>query len=185
MTRDGDAEAHLYVLLPSNLPELPILPTDLFGSPVEEYECGALLSSTQPSAVGRKPIEVHSRTPVAGVRLRQRVLLQASLRKPTLGRDDYRALRGVLATCPDFDAEACGGTVRSLLFQHRGSPAAACSARGCGPPAWGYQDFLAPPAGGLATRLCRRGLASTSPGARLRARSRILRGRWRAAVAAR
>ncbi len=159
MTRDGDAEAHLYVLLPSNLPELPILPTDLFGSPVEEYECGALLSSTQPSAVGRKPIEVHSRTPVAGVRLRQRVLLQASLRKPTLGRDDYRALRGVLATCPDFDAEKpCGRyRFRSLLFQHprfTGRGEFLLEWLRFPPSEAGYQDFLAlacPEA--LATRL--------------------------------
>lgn len=122
MTRDGDAEARLYVLLPKDLPELPTLPMDLLGAPGGEYECGTLLGGepAQTSAPSRA-IEEHVRTPIQGVRLRHRVLLEAALKKPALQRGDLRGLRWVLASCPDFDMDApCGRfRFRSLLFQHR------------------------------------------------------------------
>lgn len=84
MTRDGVVEAHIYVLLPTRLPALPTLPTDLFGTPAGEYLCGDLVRDERVSgANGLSPV-AQIRTPIADVRLRRRILLSTILRRPVL-----------------------------------------------------------------------------------------------------
>jgi hypothetical protein len=147
MTRAGAAEAHLFVILPTGLPALPCLPTDLFVSVEGEYECGALLGSS--GGAGRPPpLHTHLRSPIAGVRIRQRLLLRAPLRPPSLARGDRRALQAVLASCPDLDpARPCGlFRFRSLLFQHprfAGRGEALLAWLGFPPTVAGYEAFQA------------------------------------------
>ncbi|MFC1642917.1 hypothetical protein ACFL5O_09590, partial [Myxococcota bacterium] len=43
LTRHGADEARICVVLPSGLPALPILPTELFGRSLREYVCGDLI----------------------------------------------------------------------------------------------------------------------------------------------
>lgn len=120
LTRCGDQEAHIYVLLPRDLPELPTLPTDLFGAPVGGYLAGTLLGAQEPGGGERRPLRSHLSTPVAGVRLRQRILLSAVLRKPALRRGDRAAVERLLASCPDFDPSAPPSRYRfrAILFRH-------------------------------------------------------------------
>jgi hypothetical protein len=117
MTRHGDPEARVYVLLPKDLPREPVLPPDLFAG-AEEYACGARLGPSRP---GRSaPIERHERTPVSGVELKQRILCTARLEKPLLDRGDAGQIRSVLESCPEFDPSSCGRfRFRALRFEHR------------------------------------------------------------------
>jgi superfamily II DNA or RNA helicase len=120
MTRDGGAEAHIYVLLPTRLPALPTLPTDLFGAPAGDYVCGELVGEERSGGATRLSTVTQMRTPIAGVRLRRRILLSTILRRPVLRRDDRAGLERVLASCRDFDPADPPGLYRfrALLFHH-------------------------------------------------------------------
>ncbi len=147
MTRRGDEEARIYVILPRDLPALPTLPTDLFGTPVGGYLAGTLLGETEPGAGEGREIEEHLSTPVAGVRLRQRILLTAKLRKPALRRGDRLGLVRVLASCADFDPSDPPGRYRfrALLFMHplfTGRGEALLEWLGFPPTELGYAQFL-------------------------------------------
>jgi hypothetical protein len=118
MTRHGDAEARIYVILLVGLPRLPILPMDLLGT-VGEYGCGTLVG--EPSASrGLRPITPHSRTPIAAVHLKHRIVLTGQLGKPALDAACLADVRAVLATCPTFDAARPVGprAFRWLWFAH-------------------------------------------------------------------
>lgn len=114
MTRSGNREAHLYVLIPRGLREFPILPVDLFGPSLREYECGSLFgkpNSNSGSAASVRPV----RPEIAGVRLQKRVVWRGSLVKPRLDRTDQDQVRAVIRSCPGFDPiHPCG------VFQFRG-----------------------------------------------------------------
>lgn len=120
MTRDGGAEARIYVLLPTGLPALPILPNELFGASRREYECGALLGGADEPGGTMQALDRHDRTPVAGVMLKSRVLLTARFAKPLLDRTRMADIVGVLRSCPDFDEECPRGLFefRALRFRH-------------------------------------------------------------------
>jgi hypothetical protein len=49
MTRSESEEARIFVLLPDGIPGRPVLPTDLFGHWLDEYECGSQGSGPRPS----------------------------------------------------------------------------------------------------------------------------------------
>jgi hypothetical protein len=118
MTRNGAEEARIYVLLPQHLPRTPVLPMDLLGTHLEEYECGELLG---PPADGgqRRPLERHEKTPVAGVRLKKRILLSTRLESPRLDPSNTRDVRRVLDSCAEFDPASCGPyRFQGLLFNH-------------------------------------------------------------------
>lgn len=116
MTRHGAAEARLYVLLPKALPSLPVLPMDLFGQ-LGEYECGEVVGGP---GGGERPLVPHPRTPVAGVQLKQRVLLSGILEKPGLDPTCTEDVRGVLESCAELDVRRpCGPRqFRWLWFNH-------------------------------------------------------------------
>lgn len=120
MTRWGDQEAHIYVLLPRDLPELPTLPTDLFGTPVGGYLAGTLLGEPDPEGGEKRPLRNYLSTPVAGVRLRQRILLSVELKRPNLRRGDRVGVERVLLGCPDFDPAKPPSRYRfrAMLFRH-------------------------------------------------------------------
>lgn len=115
MTRHGDDEARIVVLLPKDLPAMPILPVDLFGGLVE-YRCGALVGDRtgKVAALQRTP-----GTPVEGVELRSRILLTSRHEKPALDPAATADVRAVLASNPDFDPETCGVfRFAGLWFDH-------------------------------------------------------------------
>jgi len=159
MTRDGGVEAHIYVLLPTRLPALPTLPTDLFGTPAGEYLCGDLVGDERVSGGnGLSPV-AQIRTPIAEVRLRRRILLSTILRRPVLRRDDRAGLERVLASCRDFDPADPPGLYRfrALLFHHplfTGRGEALLEWLGFPATSGGYEQFMlrACP-GAMATRL--------------------------------
>jgi hypothetical protein len=115
MTRHGDDEARIFVLLPGQLPALPILPVDLFGGLVE-YQCGALVGAGSGKVA---PIQRTPGTPVEGVELRSRILLTTRHEKPALDPAAAAEIRAVLASNPDFAPEACGVfRFAGLWFDH-------------------------------------------------------------------
>jgi len=159
MTRDGDVEAHIYVLLATQLPALPTLPTGLFGAPVGDYVCGELVGDEHAGGGNGPPPVAQMRTPIAGVRLRRRILLSTVLRRPVLRRDDRAGLERVLASCRDFDPADPPGLYRfrALLFHHplfTGRGEALLEWLGFPATTAGYEQFMlrACP-GAVATRL--------------------------------
>jgi DNA-directed RNA polymerase specialized sigma24 family protein len=92
------------MLLPSGLPVLPILPTEIFAGPrAEAYECGALLSGDEEGAGGSAtPVDARGGSPIAEVNVRKRLLLTARMEKPRLDPGAAADVRAVLATCPEW-----------------------------------------------------------------------------------
>jgi hypothetical protein len=87
------------------------------------------------------------RTPIAGVRLRQRILLSTVLRRPALRRDDRSGLERVLSSCGDFDPAdpPSRHRFRALRFQHHlftGRGEALLEWLGYPMTSAGYEQFL-------------------------------------------
>jgi superfamily II DNA or RNA helicase len=116
MTRCGAAEARIYVFLPKALPTFPVLPMDLFGQ-LGEYECGEIIGR---AGVGSRPLVPHARTPVAGVELKQRIVLSGLLERPALDTACASDVRAVLESCAELDVRSpCGPRrFRWLWFDH-------------------------------------------------------------------
>jgi len=120
MTRHADDEARIYVLLPKNLPGTPVLPMDLFGRPLDEYVCGQLVGRTADPGSATTPIQRGSRTPIAGVELKTRIVLTAVLEKPALDPTATADVRKVLASCSEFHPGSCGVyRFAGLVYRHR------------------------------------------------------------------
>ncbi len=120
MTRHERSEARIYLLLPRGLPDLPILPMELFGRSCREYECGALLGAETASGGGSVQVEPADGVPVAGVALKKRIVLSARLRAPKLVGARLADVRDVLRSSRDFDPLAPCGLQRFLAvrFEH-------------------------------------------------------------------
>ena len=121
MTRFGDREARIYIILPKYLPRQPVLPVDLLLKPGDSYLCGDLLcppNRREPRY--EKQLDCHGKTPIKAVKIKQRILACASLKKPDLDQTDLNQIREVLESCPEFQAGfPCGRRrFQSLLFQH-------------------------------------------------------------------
>ena len=66
MTRSGDDEAHLFVVLPSHLPRAPpVLPMELFGQ-AGEYAMGELVGDTESGDSRARPVHRYKRSPIHG-----------------------------------------------------------------------------------------------------------------------
>ena len=120
MTRQGDREARIYVLLPTGLPKLPILPTELFGPSQRSYECGALLGASPRLSSGTPALDLVDGGVISGVTLKKRVVLQTAVTRPLLRRDRPRDIARVLRSCRDFDPACPVGVFhfRGLWFDH-------------------------------------------------------------------
>jgi len=120
MTRDGESEASIYVLLPRRLPAPPVLPMDLLLPAGSEVLAGALIGEA-PGGTGVRPLEQHRQTLVAGVRLVHRVFACGHLTRPALDPSDPDQVRTVLESCPDFDPSSPPTgphALRRLVFRH-------------------------------------------------------------------
>ncbi|MEW6666721.1 MAG: sigma-70 family RNA polymerase sigma factor [Thermodesulfobacteriota bacterium] len=121
MTRFGEQEARIYVILPKCLPMQPILPVDLLIKPGEGYLCGDLLSpATSRDTRQKLQLDSHGQTPIKGVKIKKRILACASLRKPDLDPTDPSQVQEVLRSCRELDPSSpCGRNgFQRLLFQH-------------------------------------------------------------------
>jgi len=158
MTKHGDAEARIYVLLPRGLPELPILPMELFGRSCGEFACGELIGREQESSGRRAPVDPTDGTPVAGVVLKKRIVLSARLAAPKLDASNAADVRAVLTASRDFDPAApcslrrfCAAFFEHPLFTGRG--AALLRWLGMPPTTAAYAALLARLSPGAAGRL--------------------------------
>jgi len=120
MTRDGNEEAHLFVVLPRHLPAPPVLPMEVFGQ-VGEYDLGDLVRKRVREASEPRQVRRYEHTPIRGVELKRRIVVATTLSKPSLQRGDWESLAEVLATCEgfDFDAPPTLDRFRWLVFAHK------------------------------------------------------------------
>ena len=98
---------------------LPVLPTDLFGNPFDEYQCGTLVNSEQNGYSKRDTIHPEP-TPIDGVKLRKRISFAQTLIKPTLDRKNLINIRRVLESSRSFDSDCpCGFMAfQKIHFSH-------------------------------------------------------------------
>lgn len=148
MTRDGDAEARIYVLLPSELPAMPILPMELFGRSCEEYECGQLIGGPDVATGMQADVERIDQIPVAGVFLKRRILLSARMEAPKLDTQNLDDIRAVLASNGDFNPHVSCGFRQfcAMNFDHplfRGRGAFLLRWLGISQNVQAYAEFLA------------------------------------------
>ncbi|MBC7975235.1 MAG: DEAD/DEAH box helicase family protein, partial [Myxococcales bacterium] len=116
MTRDGDTQARIVVLLPINLPAVPVLPIDLFGA-LPDFVHGRLIGAADGG--GADALVEDARTPIAGVRLASRLVEIGTIARPALDPGSAADVRDVLTSCADFDPATCGlGTFVTLMFRH-------------------------------------------------------------------
>lgn len=117
MTRDGDAQARIVVLLPTNLPAAPVLPIDLFGA-LPDFVHGRLVEGAIDGGRADELVE-NARTPIAGVTLASRIVASDAIVRPALDPGSTADVRAVLASCPEFEAATCGlGKFVTLMFRH-------------------------------------------------------------------
>lgn len=117
MTRDGDAQARIVVLLPIHLPAAPVLPIDLFGV-LPDFIHGRLIDRAVDGG-GADDLVEDARTPIAGVSLASRIVATGVIARPALDPGSAEDVRAVLASSPEFDVAACGlGTFVRLMFRH-------------------------------------------------------------------
>jgi hypothetical protein len=114
LTRDGDAEAHIVVLVPRDLPRPPVLPLDLLLEPGEGYRCGDVVGEHGHS---RERAELPA---LRQVRLVERLVVSARLGLPRLRRDELVGLLAVLRSCRELDLDALPGRLgfERLYFSH-------------------------------------------------------------------
>jgi hypothetical protein len=117
MTRDGDTQARIVVLLPTNLPAAPVLPIDLFGA-LPDFVHGRLIERAVDGG-GADMLVEDGRTPIASVSLALRMVASGAIARPALDPGSAAAIRAVLASCGEFEAATCGlGKFLTLMFRH-------------------------------------------------------------------
>ncbi len=94
LTAHAEREARIYVLLPTGLSGLPMLPNDLFGASLRHYECGALIGPDDASESSISALEL---PPLDRVRARPKLVHHARLERPLLPRGDRAAVLEVIA----------------------------------------------------------------------------------------
>jgi hypothetical protein len=112
LTPHAEREARIYVLLPTGLSGLPMLPNDLFGASIRHYECGALLGPQGSSGSTSSALDL---PPLVRVRARPKLVHHARLERPLLPRGDRAAVLDVIAPWLGGDAPR---TISQLL-RHR------------------------------------------------------------------
>jgi superfamily II DNA or RNA helicase len=120
MTKHESAEARIFVVLPSGLPFVPILPMELFGRSIDEYEQGERIGREAEGETGLRPLVERSFDGIKGVRLAKRILLHEKLKKPALDPRKRAQVRRVLESCDGFDPlyPPSVSHFQSLFFDH-------------------------------------------------------------------
>jgi superfamily II DNA or RNA helicase len=121
MTKWGDEEARIYIIMPSNLPKVPLLPTDFFLYGSGEYECGELIApNARKKRDGGEREVKHRLTPVAGVSLKSRIVLSQKFERPKLDPKNREQIEAVCLSNPAIRPDKiCGyNAFRWLYFNH-------------------------------------------------------------------
>lgn len=122
MTKWGEEEAHIYMLIPTGLPEMPITPLDLFEWNRPDYEQGEMIASTRRRQRdrGKQPPEIKGAVGIEKVRFRASIRFHARFEKPKLDpKDDKQILEVLLSR-----SEMHGGSLplyfafSRLVFDH-------------------------------------------------------------------
>lgn len=125
MTKQGDAEAHIHMLSPRNLPCPPCLPMDFLYGDDHDYWSGELIASGPSQELDRQraqfsPLHRRRFTPIENVRLVSRVVLQTQVTKPDLDPRDMGQIRKVILSNPNFRLVKMPSLhgFRWMLFRH-------------------------------------------------------------------
>lgn len=120
MTRHDDKEARIFVILPVGLPFIPILPMELFGRSIDDYEPGERIGPNRVDGEGLKPLVERCFEGVSGVRVKKRIVLAERLRKPKLDPRRVHDVRTVLESCAGFKPinPPPVSQFQSLFFDH-------------------------------------------------------------------
>lgn len=124
MTKWEGKEARIYLLIPKNLPRMPVLPMELFGWPTETYEAGELIAAPKKHGDGRQELprlERHAHTPIEKVELVSRIRIAVRFEKPKLDPQNLEQVRQVLESNPEFRPGEDVGALkrfRWVLFNH-------------------------------------------------------------------
>ncbi|MFO0764708.1 MAG: sigma factor-like helix-turn-helix DNA-binding protein [Patescibacteria group bacterium] len=103
MTKDGDAEARIIMIMPQNLRYMPVLPMDVFGTQ-DEYEPGEEISRfKKKGATKQKPLIKKVRE-VESVELVSNLRLSCMFKPPQLDKTDRAQIRAVMTSNPEFKA---------------------------------------------------------------------------------
>jgi superfamily II DNA or RNA helicase len=121
LTRDGAEEARIYLLIPANLPKVPVLPTDFFLFGKGEYETGSLIASPKEITGGgeHSPKDRHP-SPIAGVALKSRIVLTQRFERPKLDPGNWEQVKAVCLSDQAVRPERIPGyqRFRWLYFNH-------------------------------------------------------------------
>ncbi|MDO8583735.1 MAG: sigma factor-like helix-turn-helix DNA-binding protein [bacterium] len=124
MTKWEGREARIYLLVPKNLPQIPVLPMDLFGWPTETYEAGALIAASNRGSVPPgtvQPLKRSAPTAIEKVELVSRIRIAARFERPKLDPHSLEQIRSVLESNLEFNPEeGISGIQRFkwLFFNH-------------------------------------------------------------------
>lgn len=123
MTKDGDKEAHIGIILPKGLRYKPILPTDLILPSGSEYEIGDLVDPRTRNACNslQRLIQAHDGSVIEKVTVQSRVLVTARFERPRLNPENDWQIRQVLKSNPAvFEGTRVTGylSFRHLVFRH-------------------------------------------------------------------
>ncbi len=125
MTKWGSEEAHIHILVPRYLPQMPVLPTEFFNWPSETYEAGSLIGPRQANnnreQSDLQPYKRTSPSEIEKVELVSRIRIMGRFEKPKLDPRSLDQIRAVLESNPDFrPSEGLTGIrqFKWLLFTH-------------------------------------------------------------------
>lgn len=149
MTKWEDREASIFMVIPKDLPVLPVIPTDLFDWNMPQFEQGVFVGSRrQCEDRKRRGREWSGVDSIKRVKAKTEILLNLSFEKPKLDRTNDTQIRRVLRSCPDIGPQRIPrfAGFRKLIFRH-----ALFTGRGenllryCGVPAnrFAYTEFMA------------------------------------------
>lgn len=104
MTKDGDAEARIIMIMPQNLRHMPVLPMDVFGTQ-EEYEPGEEISRFKRKGAHKQKPLIKKVKEVESVELVSNLRLSCMFAPPKLNKKDLAQIRTVMLSNPEFDAD--------------------------------------------------------------------------------
>lgn len=120
LTKDGDEEAHAYILVPRNLKRMPVLPHDLLTHPRAVKTTYLGKTPPRPTTPKGKPVKIESAevTPVKHVEAKSKTLFSSKFTPATLDKDDVEKVRALFLCNPAFQDGVLPkfGTLRHIFF---------------------------------------------------------------------
>ena len=121
MTKWGNREARICLLMPSKLPKVPLLPTDFFLYGNGDYQSGELIApANKEGSKDRGDHVLGNGNLIAGVSLKSRIVLSQKFELPKLDPNDSESVKSVCLSNPAIKEEKICGyqRFRWLYFNH-------------------------------------------------------------------